>query len=141
MIKDIRSEIRHLKTDAKELRKFGITMAVVLGLLTALTAYRHSGSFPYLLALAVAFLGFGLLKPAWLKQIYLGWMTLAFVMGYIMTRVILTLLFFIVFVPIGLIARITSKDMLDEHYEPDAATYWKPYAKRADPKKQLERQF
>lgn len=141
MIKDIRSEVCRLKTDAKDLRKFGITMAIVLGLLTALTAYRQSGAFPYLLVLALGFLGVGLIKPIWLNQVYLAWMTLAFVLGYIMTRVILTALFFLVFVPIGLITRMTNKDMLDEQYKPDAATYWKPYPKRIDPRKQLERQF
>jgi hypothetical protein len=31
--------------------------------------------------------------------------------------------------------------MLDERYDADADTYWKPYDKPQDPKQRLERQF
>ena len=37
--------------------------------------------------------------------------------------------------------KITGKDMLDERYEPDADTYWKPYDRQQDQKQSLERQF
>ncbi len=140
-IDDIRSEVATLPTSPKDLRKFAITMAVVLGLLAALTWYKGSWSFPYLLGLAIAFLGFGFTKPALLKPIYLGWMTLAVFLGFFMTRIILSVLFYTVFSIGGLIVKITGKDMLDEQYEPDAETYWKPYVKPQDPKQRLERQF
>lgn len=138
---EIRSEIVKLPTTPKDLRKFAITMAVVLGFLSALTWYKDSWSFPYLLGLAIAFLGFGLLKPTFLKPVYIGWMTLAIFLGFFMTRIILSLLYYSVFSIGGLIVRITGKDMLDERYDADAETYWKPYVKSQDPKRHLERQF
>jgi hypothetical protein len=89
----------------------------------------------------VAFAAFGWLKPTLLKPVYIGWMTLALVMGFFMTRVILSILFYSVFSFGGLIIRIMRKDMLDQRYETDAETYWKPYARTQDAKTHLERQF
>jgi hypothetical protein len=140
-IEEILSEVRDLPTTPKDLRKFGITMAVVLGLITGLTFYRGHGVFAVFLVLAIGFLGFGLLKPSLLKQVYFGWMTLAVTLGFFMTRVILTLLFYSAFVVIGFIVRLTNKDILDQQYDSQASTYWKPYEKDRDPKQRLERQF
>jgi hypothetical protein len=141
ILEEIRSEVAKLPTTPKDLRKFAITMAVVLGLLSILTWYKESWSFPYLLGLTVAFLGFGFLKPTLLKPVYIGWMTLAIFLGFFMTRIILSVLYYSVFSIGGLIIRITGKDMLDERYEADADTYWRPYVKPEDPKQRLERQF
>jgi hypothetical protein len=138
---EIRSEVVKLSTTPKDLRKFAITMAVVLGLLTALTWYKGSWSFPYLLLLTLAFAGFGAIKPTLLKPVYIGWMTLAIIMGYFMTRIILSLVFYSVFSIGGLILKILGKDMLDQHSEPEAETYWKPYRKSQSAKQHLERQF
>lgn len=141
MFEEIRSEVKKLKTDTKELRKFAIVMASAFGILSIIAKIRDAGSFPYLLGIAVVFLAIGLIAPAALKQVYRGWMTFAFVLGYLMTRVILTLLFFLVFLPIGLIIRLTQKDLLDEQFDSNAATYWKHYEKTGNPKQRLERQF
>jgi len=138
---EIISEFRRLKTTSNDLKKFGMTMAVILGVLACFTVYKHSWSFPYLLVLALGFLLLGIIKPLFLKHIYLGWMTLAIAMGFVVTKVILGILFFGVFTITGVIARLFNKDMLDQQYEADARTYWKPHEKRQDPRKQLEHQF
>ena len=141
ILEEIKSEVIRLKTEAKDLRKFGITMAVILGILTGITLYKGSWSFPYLLVLAIGFLVFGLIKPLLLRHIYLGWMAIAITMGYFVTRIILSILFYGVFTLIGFISRFFNKDMLDQNYEAKADTYWKEHEKPQDPKKHLERQF
>jgi hypothetical protein len=138
---DIKSELRRLKTEPQDLKKFGITMAVILGVLGGITLYKGSWSYPYLLVLAVGFLVFGIVKPLLLKHVYLGWMALAFTMGFFMTRIILTILFYGVFTIVGVFVRFTNKDMLDQQYAPNVKTYWKPHVKPQDLKKHLERQF
>jgi hypothetical protein len=116
-------------------------MAVVLGILALLTGYKGSWSFPYILVLGVAFAGCAFLQPILLKQVYLGWMTLAIVMGFFMTRVILSVLFFSVFSIGGVITRVLRKDLLDQQYDPNAKTYWKSYNKPQNPKRKFEQQF
>jgi uncharacterized membrane protein len=141
ILEEIRSELGRLKTAPKDLRKFGITMAVILGILTGITLYTGSWAFPYLLVLAVGFLLVGIIKPTFLKKIYLGWMTIAITIGFFVTRIILSLLFYVVFTIVGIIARLVNKDMLDQEYEANAGTYWKKHEKPQDPRKHLERQF
>ncbi len=141
ILEEIKSEVSRLKTEAKDLRKFGITMAVILGILTGIILYKGSWSFPYLLVLAVGFLLVGLIKPLLLKKVYLGWMAIAITLGFFMTRIILSILFYGMFTITGVIARLFNNDMLDQKYEAKAETYWKKHEKPQDPKQRLEQQF
>ena len=141
MFEEIRDEVKKLKTDRRELKKFGVTMAAAFGLLSALLKYRGSELFPYALGLAGAFLLIGLAQPRLLKQLYLGWMGLAFALGAVMSRVILTLLFFTGMTVIGLISRMQKPDMLDERADPNAVTYWQKREPAKEVKRHLEQQF
>ena len=141
MWEEIKSEIQKLQLTKQELKKFAFTMAVVLGLFSALAWWRSNAAFPYVLAVALLFAVFGFIAPMALKQIYKGWMTIAIVMGFFMTKVILSLLFYSAFTIIGLIQRLSGKDILDENLQENVETYWKPYEKPQDSKRHLERQF
>ncbi len=141
ILEEITSELRRLKTEPKDLRKFGITMGVILGILTGITLYKESWSFPYLLILSGVFLLIGIIKPILLKYIYLGWMALAITIGFFVTRIILSILFYVMFTIAGIIGRLVNNDMLDQKYDANADTYWKKHEKPQDSKKHLERQF
>ena len=141
MLEEIRSEIQKLKFSKEELKKFAVTMAVVLGLFSALAWWKSSPAFPYLIAVALLFLALGFIAPMALKQVYKGWMTIAIIMGFFMTKVILSLLFYTAFTVIGLIQRLSGKDILDEKMTEKVESYWKPYEKPKDMKRQMEKQF
>ena len=66
----------------------------------------------------------GLLVPAVLKPVYRVWMALAIVLGFVMTRVILSLIFFLAFMPIGLIWRVLRKDPMRRRLDPAVGSYW-----------------
>ena len=68
-----------------------------------------------------------LIDLAPLKPLQKAWMALAGVLGFIVSHIILTVLFYCVFTPIGLIARIFRADLLDKRLDSRAATYWKPH--------------
>ncbi len=62
------------------------------------------------------------------------WMGMAEAMGFVMTRVILGVVFFLFVTPIGLIRRLTGGDPLGRRGQ-RTESYWKPYtARRSDPK-------
>ena len=62
------------------------------------------------------------------------WMGLAEAMGFVMTRVILGIVFFLFVTPIGLVRRMFGGDPLNRPAR-NAESYWKPYTeRRADPK-------
>ena len=61
---------------------------------------------------------------AFLKKLYRGWMRFAVILGTIMTRVLLTLVFVLVVTPIGLILRLVGKDPMHRKPDPSKETYW-----------------
>lgn len=127
MLNDIRREIGKLKTGRRELRNFGILFFVVPGLIAALRCWRGHADWPFFAAPAALFLLAGLAAPGVLKPLYKAWMAFAIVLGWVMTRVLLTLTFFLIFTPMGFLTKIMGKDLLDQKWAPDAETYWKKH--------------
>lgn len=138
---EITAEIKRLSPEEKDLKKFGKTMAVVFGIFSLIALYNKSGVFPYVFLLCLGFGFVGITRPLLLKKLYLGWMALALTLGFFMTKVILSLLFYSVFTIIGFIARLFNGDMLDQKYEAYASSYWKKKEKPKDFRQYLERQF
>ena len=83
------------KTD-KELRKFGITLAIAFAIFGGLFLWRGKPAGPYLLYIAGFFFVFGLLLPRILMPVEWAWMKAAHALGFVMTRVLLTLTFFLI---------------------------------------------
>jgi hypothetical protein len=77
-------------------------------------------------ALAVAVGPLGLVKPEAIRWVFVGWMVLAFPIGWAVSRVVLGVLFYGVFTPIGLVFRLLGRDPLDRRPRPDQPTYWAP---------------
>ena len=78
-------------------------------------------------------------RPAFLKPVYKAWMTLGLCMGHVMSRVLLTILFYLVFAPIGIYLRLTGKDLMQRTFARDEKSYWKDHAERD--KVSYEKQF
>ena len=110
----------------RDLRKFCITMACALAVFGALFLWREKPVWPWLFGVSGFFLFFGLLLPQVLKPIEWAWMKMAHFMGQIMTRVILTLSFYLVITPLGLIRRLLGKDQLNLKFDKNASSYWIP---------------
>lgn len=120
----IRAELRQLSRTPRDLRRFGLTVGGVFAALGVWFGLRHFASFPYLLGVGLALIALGLIYPRALKPVYLGWMTLALVLGFVVSHVILTLFFFLVLTPVGLLARALGKDFLRLKLDRQAPTYW-----------------
>lgn len=133
--------IKNIKSEKKELRKFGITVGIVLGLLGGSFLWRTKDYYFYFFILSTAFLFFALVLPALLKPIQKIWMTLAILIGWLVTRVILGVLFYLIITPIGLLARLFGKDFLDTKFDKDADSYWILRKALRFDKRNYEKQF
>ena len=69
----------------------------------------------------------GLIRPGWIRPIYVGWMVLAFPIGWTVSQVMLALLFYGLFTPIALAFRLVGRDALSRRFDRAAPTYWEPY--------------
>ena len=132
-------EINEIASSPADLRKFGITMGIVFGLFGGYSAWRGHSFWIYRAGAGAFFLVFGLIVPTRLKPIQKVWMTLALMMGWVMARVILCVLFFLAITPIGLILRAAGKDLLDIKPGVTRSSYWKVH--KAQAKEDYENQF
>src|SRR5258706_4108928 len=117
-------EIRKLKTGQRELRKFGLSVGAVLLLLGMWFSYRHRAQAVWFLGAGSVLLVLGLSVPRGLKQVFIGWMTLAFLLGFIVSNVLLTLFFYLMVTPTALAARCLGKDFLQRRWDNQANSYW-----------------
>ena len=114
------------KKSVKELRRFGFSFGAVMSVLGGLLLWRGRGAGPWLLGLAGFALLSALLAPRLLQPLE---MVLAAILRAIMTvvtYVVLTLSFFLVFTPIGLLMKLFGKDLLDRRFPTDEKSYWVP---------------
>lgn len=137
----ILSDIEKLRTGPRELRKFGLMVGGVFVAIGVVFLLRHKPSYPFFLSPGVALIAFGALAPRALKYVYIAWMALAFALGFFMSQVILTLFFFLVVTPIGLLARLFRKDFLARRLQRRAASYWIPCPKETKTAESYYRQF
>jgi hypothetical protein len=134
-------EIKNIKSEKKDLRNFGITFGVVLGLLSGLLWWKEKDTYSIFVVLSLAFFFFGLVLPSLLKPLQKAWMSLAVVLGFFMTKVILSILFYLVFTAIGLGARLFGKQFLDLKKDDSKESYWSYREPQPFDKKNYERQF
>lgn len=81
------------------------------------------------------------IQPSVLKPLQKAWMTLAVILGWIMTRVILSILFYLVFTAIGGISRLLGKQFLDLKIDPSINSYWIKREPKTFNKSGYEKQF
>ena len=116
-----------LPSERTRLRRFGVTVGLAFWVLGALLLWRHRAWLPLPAlfgGLGAALLLLGGLAPALLRPIEWAWMKLANALGWVMTRVVLGLIFLLVFTPAGLIRRLLGKDPLELRLDRRAASYW-----------------
>jgi TRAP-type uncharacterized transport system fused permease subunit len=134
-------EIRNIKSGKSELRKFGITIGIVLGLLGMWFLWREKAGSYSLLVSSIIFLSLAFICPLLLKPVQKMWMSLAVLLGWLMTRVILIILFYLVVTPTALLARLCGKDFLNTKFDRNAKSYWITRKAATPDKKSYENQF
>ncbi len=126
---------------AADLRSFGLLTgglaAGIFGLALPLLRRHPLPVWPWIVGgvLIIAALAW----PSALRPLYRPWVRLGLVLGWINSRIILTILFFLVIVPMGLIMRALGRDPVSRKLDPDASTYRVP--SRARSRESMERPF
>lgn len=94
-----------------------------------------------LLVLAATLLILYLMKRDFVIQFYKGWMRGATCIGAAVTFIVMLVLFYGVFSPIGLALRLLKKDPLHLRFEPEQKSYWLDRPEKEFKKENYERQF
>ena len=128
--------------DKKGYREFGlVTGAIVVGLFGLAIPFLFGWNYPtwpWILAGVLAVMA--LAVPMALKPVYKYWMMFGLFMGtYIMTPLIMFIVFFGMFMPFGLVMRLFGKDSMKRKLDAEAETYRVESDK--PPAKNLEKPF
>jgi hypothetical protein len=115
-----------LNPSRRTLRQFGGLCLVFFGMLAARSwlANPDARSAVVLGLLAAAGGVLGLVAPVVLRPVFVGALILAFPIGWVMSRVILVLMFGLVITPLALLFRMQGRDVLGLRKRADDATYW-----------------
>jgi len=111
----------------RELRQFAGVWFPLFCALVGLAVFRRShaaGIAVWSVAAALALIG--LAAPAVIKPIFVGLMYATFPIGWVMTHVLLGLLYYGVITPVGLVMRLAGRDGLTRRLDRAAPTYWIP---------------
>jgi len=134
-------EIKNIKESKSDLRKFGLTVGTVLTLLGVVLFLFSKPSYLYFIIPGVLLLILGLTIPQILRPLNKVWMALALIMGWIMTRVILSILFYLGLTTISLLAKLFGKKFLELKIDRSKETYWIKRENKKITPTDLERQF
>lgn len=134
-------EIKLIDYSSKALKGFGLTVGTVLLIIGALLFYYGKDASLYFATAGIFLIMSGFLVPNILKPFNFVWMSLAVLLGFFMTRLILSVLFYVIMTPIGLVARLFGKDFIDKKINRNAKSYWNYRKKEAFSPEIYERQF
>lgn len=107
-----------------KLRKFGIMIGAILWLLGILPMVKGKVPNFYLISPAAIFLLAGLLKPAVLSPVYRIWIRIGEVLGRINSFLILSVIFYVILTPIGIMVRLFTNTTGKFKYKTGARSYW-----------------
>jgi len=130
-----------LNLNKGNLKKFGITMGVAFLVITIVILFKRRHSIIPTSVISAIFFISGLAAPILLKPVYIFWMRLAFVLAWINTRIILFVLFYLIFSPMGLVMRLFRVDLLDRRLGKLKDSYWLKKEKKEFNPQDYERQF
>jgi len=116
--------ISSIKITKEEIRKFGIVIGIILLIIGVILLWKKNIYYPILMIMGIFLFVGGLSIPIILKPIYIIWMIFATIMGWLMTRFILSLLFYGLITPISLIARLMGKKFIYLRWDKINNSYW-----------------
>ncbi len=126
------------RLSAKEGRKFGFTLGMAFFVFGGIAGWRdHETVSIVLWVVGGSLLLAGLFFPARLGPVQRVWMGMAHAISKVTTPIVMGIMYFVVFAPMGTVMRLFGHNSLTTHHGSDSA--WVPRA--AGQRSDLERQF
>lgn len=112
----------------KALRQFAgawLVFLLAFGLHQYLVRGHHTaGAAIMALALVVGLIG--LLHPPAVRWLFVGWMVLAFPIGWLVSLIMLLVMFYGVITPVAMLFRLRGRDLLQRKRRADRDSFWLP---------------
>ncbi len=127
-------------TERRQLVTFGVTMAIAFAIVAAIRTWRRGLDAITIVVFVVAalFLLIAVVAPTLLAQVYRVWMRFAEILGWINTRILLILIFYLVVTPLGLVMKLIRRPPLDMARRD---SYWTDPPRNSYGDRHYEKQF
>lgn len=139
---------RHESASPAELRRFGLSIAVAFLFVAAVhwgLLWHRSGvmpSFPVVLpAFALMSAVLSLFSPTTLRPLHIVSEKVMNAVAWVITYVLLTVAFIVLFLPAGLVLRIAARDPLKRAPDSSVSSYWEKAEIQSDSFESYLRQF
>jgi hypothetical protein len=105
-------------------RSFGLVFAGFFTLVGLLPLLRHHKLRPWALVVAGIFLVVAIARPSLLHIANRLWTQLGVLMSRVVNPIVMGLLFYGIVTPIAMLRRMSGRDDMKRHYDPNATSYW-----------------
>jgi hypothetical protein len=120
--------------DTKVLRQFAVVSLFGFGTMAAVVWRAHGAGWPaaLLAVFGVLVCVVGLLRPSWIRPIYVALLAISLPIGWVVSSLLLRIFFYGVVTPIGLLFRALRRDPLQLR-RPMSRSYWQDHDEPDDP--------
>ena len=127
----------------RELNQFGFIWLGFVALFGVIAFFKFNSPtvarWLWIAAVVVPIVGW--LVPAIMRLIFLGMSYLAWPIGFVVSHVVLAVVYYLVLTPIGLLTRLFGYDSMKKKFDREAASYWIERSPEAVENKRYFRQF
>ena len=133
-------ELKNIKSHKKNIKDFGITIGAILGIISIILFLKEIPYYNLFFFISSFFIVFALTIPIFLKPLFIIWMIFSIILGWIMTRLTLTFLFYFIMFPISIFMRLFGQTML-KHKNNATHSYLEERIESVEKKQDYEKQF
>ena len=112
------------RTDAPSNRSFGWRFTVFFALVGLYSLWREGTSYPWMLGLAGVTAAMTMVRPRWLTPLNRAWTRFGELLDRVVCPLVLGIIFYGAFTPIGLVMRLAWRDAMKRRFEPGVPIYW-----------------
>jgi hypothetical protein len=125
-INDIREELAQLDISKRKLKQFAYLVGSILLVISVWYYYKHANrDWSYITGIiAIILIILGIIKVELLKGLYKIWMGIAFFLGWFVSRMLISIIFYLALTPISLLGRLFRKKWMDIDFTKKSDSYW-----------------
>jgi len=113
-----------MKNTKKDLKSFAFICFGIFILIGFIPFFQGQDIRTWALILSLIFLIIGLTNPLLLQGFYKIWMNIGEFIGNIVSKIVLFILFYLLFTPIAFVLRVFGKDPLNKRIDKSQTSYW-----------------
>ncbi|MFH1655791.1 MAG: SxtJ family membrane protein [Candidatus Omnitrophota bacterium] len=131
-----------MNKDIREARKFGIVLSVVLIVIgVVIPTLRKTNIHFWAVYLSGTVFVLGVFFTKFFVPVFKTWMKIAYLIGKIISSLILGIFFYLIITPVGLIMKCFGRDSLSKAWDKTTDSYWIKRDKKLSDPKRIEKQF